>query len=78
MTDAPRPSGIARAAAQAGSITALARAMGVTHQAASRWHCKGFAPVKQAVKISQTYGSPVKELMDPLLLFLATENEPVA
>lgn len=62
------------AAQQAGSISALARAVGVSHQVANRWVLAGFAPLKRAKQIGALYGLPIRELVSPKLLDLIDES----
>jgi transposase-like protein len=52
----------------AGGVTALARALGVTHQAVYEWKRAGWCPPLRAVEIELQYGVPRRRLMNPRLL----------
>ena len=71
MAAEPQTTGIVKAAIKAGSIAALAREIGVAAQVANRWCKRGFAPPKRALQISQRYGIPARELVQPALLQVA-------
>jgi DNA-binding transcriptional regulator YdaS (Cro superfamily) len=64
--------GIDRAIASAGSISALARKLGVSHQVANRWQKRGFVPAKRAIEIELHYGIPARDLVHPSLLQIAS------
>jgi DNA-binding transcriptional regulator YdaS (Cro superfamily) len=68
MTD---QTGLARAVSAAGSISALARKLGVAHQVANRWVRRGYVPAARAIEIEVLYGVPAKELVKPSLLEIA-------
>ena len=61
-----------RAVKAAGSISALARRLGVAHQVASRWVKRGHVPPKRALEIEIYYGIPARELVKPSLLEIAS------
>ena len=65
------PTGIERAVQAAGSISALSRALKISHQVANRWHKRGHVPVERALEIEALYGVPARELVDPAVLQLA-------
>lgn len=69
MTD---PSPMERAVQAAGSITALARRLGIAHQVASRWVKRGYVPATRALQIEVLYGIPAKELVKPSLALLVS------
>lgn len=69
MTD---PSPMERAVQAAGSISALGRRLGVTHQVVCRWVSRGYVPAARALEIELHYGIPAKELVKPSLLELAS------
>jgi DNA-binding transcriptional regulator YdaS (Cro superfamily) len=68
MTDL---TGLARAVEAAGSITALARKLGVAHQVANRWVHRGYVPAARALEIEVIYGIPARDLVKPSLLEIA-------
>lgn len=68
MTTATELKGLALAVEKAGSISALARLVGVAHQVMNRWVQKGFVPLDRAVQINQEYGIPTRELVNPKLV----------
>ena len=68
MTDL---TGLARAVEAAGSISALARALGIAHQVANRWVRRGYVPAARALELEVLYGVPAKDLVKPSLLELA-------
>ena len=57
----------------AGSISALSRKLGVSHQVANRWTQRGYVPLKRARQISELYGLPLRELVAPALRELIDE-----
>jgi DNA-binding transcriptional regulator YdaS (Cro superfamily) len=61
-----------RAVQAAGSITALARRLGIAHQVASRWVKRGYVPATRALQIEVLYGIPAKELVKPSLALLVS------
>lgn len=67
-----RPTALDRAVADAGSIAALARRLGVAPQVASRWVKRGYVPAARALEIEVHYGVPARELVKPSLLEIAT------
>lgn len=60
-----------RAAEAAGSWVALARKLGVTHQAMYEWKKRGHVPPTRALEIEVHYGIPARELIKPSLLEIA-------
>lgn len=52
---------------QAGSQTALARALGVKQPVISHWRRKGWMPLTRAVQCEQMYGVSRLELVKPSL-----------
>jgi len=68
MTTATDLKGVALAVEKAGSISALARFVGVAHQVMNRWVQKGYVPLDRAVQINQEYGIPTRELVNPKLV----------
>jgi len=67
----PNMNGIDLAIERAGSISALARKLSVSHQVANRWQKRGFVPSKRALEIEMHYGVPARDLVDPSLLHIA-------
>lgn len=51
----------------AGGQAALARQLGVSQQAVSKWVQRGFAPVNRVVEIEAQFGVPRHRLIDPKL-----------
>lgn len=68
--------GIDEAITKAGSISALARHLGVSHQVVNRWQKRGFVPPKRAVELEAKYGVPLRDLVDPSLLQFALRITP--
>jgi DNA-binding transcriptional regulator YdaS (Cro superfamily) len=64
--------GISTAIKRAGSISALARKLDVSHQVVNRWHKRGFVPSKRALEIEMHYGVPARDLVDPSLMHIAS------
>ncbi len=64
--------GISAAIKRAGSISALARKLDVSHQVVNRWHKRGFVPSKRALEIEMHYGVPARDLVDPSLMHIAS------
>lgn len=58
-------SGILAAAVEAGSLSELARQVGVSPQAVQQWAGQGFVPLNRIAEIETIYGIPRKELMNP-------------
>lgn len=50
---------------QAGSISELARLVGVKPQVANRWVHQGHMPVKRARQVADLYNLPMRELVKP-------------
>lgn len=59
----------------AGSISALSRELGVSHQVTNRWVQQGFMPLARARQVAKLYGLPLRELADPKYLDLI-DDEP--
>lgn len=57
---------------KAGSISALARKLDVSHQVANRWCKRGYVPPKRALEIELHFGVPARDLVDPSLLQIAS------
>jgi len=57
--------------AQAGSISALARKLGVAHQVANRWVKRGYVPARRALELEVIYGVPASALAKPSLMLIA-------
>ena len=51
----------------AGSQQQLARALGVSQAAVSKWLLRGWAPVARAQEMEATYGEPRLNLVEPSL-----------
>jgi DNA-binding transcriptional regulator YdaS (Cro superfamily) len=64
--------GIEMAIQRAGSISALARKLNISHQVANRWVKRGHVPPKRAFEIELQYGVPARDLVDPSLLHIAS------
>lgn len=63
--------GIAQAVEAAGSISALARQLGIAPQVAQRWTVAGFVPPHRAIEISELYPHiHRRDLVEPELLEL--------
>ena len=60
--------GIYKVVEKAGGVSALARDIKVSRQAAYVWLQRGWAPPKRAVQLEERYGVPRGELMNPLLV----------
>lgn len=56
---------IARAAAAAGGQCAMARDLGVTQAAVSKWYVRGWVPLPRAREIEALYGVPRTAVADP-------------
>lgn len=69
--------GIYRAVEAAGSVSLLAKALGVTRQGIYPWLTRGYVPARRAVQIEALYKIPRNDLMDPALRAVLddTENE---
>ncbi len=68
MATTREPTALDAAVEKAGSISALARLIGVKHQVVNRWVQKGFVPLDRAVQINQEYGIPTRDLVNPRLV----------
>jgi DNA-binding transcriptional regulator YdaS (Cro superfamily) len=64
----PNMSGIAEAIAIAGSISAVARTLGVSYQAVQQWALNGYVPIGRVAEIEATYGVPRARLAPPKYL----------
>lgn len=58
-------SGILAAVVQAGSLSAVSRQLGVSHQAVQQWASQGYVPLARIPEIESLYGVPRVELMNP-------------
>ncbi len=58
-------SGLARAVQFAGGVSAFAQSLGVTHQAVYQWLRRGWLTPKRAEQVSELYGVPAADLLDP-------------
>lgn len=67
-----KSTGIDLAIKQAGSISALARKLDISHQVVNRWHKRGHVPAKRALEIELHYGVPARDLVEPSLLHIAS------
>lgn len=56
---------IEKAIAQAGGQTALARRLGITQAAVSRWVKRGYVPMRRVEAVSRLTGVAPRELMHP-------------
>lgn len=56
---------------KAGSISALARALGIAHQVANRWVKRGYVPPRRALELEVLYGVPAHSLVKPSLALIA-------
>lgn len=56
---------------KAGSISALARRIGVSQQVANRWVKRGYVPARRALEIEVIYGVPAASLAKPSLMVIA-------
>lgn len=70
--------GIGQAILKATSISQFAKAVGVSHQAASRWNARGFVPPGRVEQISGIYAIPKAKLASPKLVALLTDDTPLA
>lgn len=59
--------GIERAIEAAGGVAALARSIGVTHQAVSQWRARGWAPPSRAMQMEECTGVPRRDLVSPAI-----------
>lgn len=57
--------GLARAVQFAGGVSSFAQSLGVTHQAVYQWLRRGWLTPKRAEQVSELYGVPAAELLDP-------------
>ena len=60
-----------QAVTAAGSISALARKLGIKPQVCNRWVKRGWVPPQQALKLELFYGIPAKDLVKPSLREMA-------
>lgn len=65
LSDAKQYSGILEAVVMAGSMSKLAAAIGVSHQAVQGWVSQGFVPMARITEIEALYGVPRADLMNP-------------
>lgn len=63
-------SGISEALQKAGSQERLAEQLGVSQQAISMWHRRGWVPVRRAIEIEAQFGVPRARLISPRLIDL--------
>ena len=66
-----KPTGLGRAVEAAGSVSALARKVGVAQQVMNRWVRRGDVPAPRALEIEVMFGIPARELVKPSLLEIA-------
>lgn len=59
----------------AGGQAALARQLGVSQQAVSKWVRRGFVPVNRVVEIEAQFGVPRHRLIDPKLRDLVVMDD---
>lgn len=64
--------GIEQVIARAGSASAVARKLKVSHQVVTRWRQRGFVPASRAIELEVAYQVPARELVDPALAHIAT------
>lgn len=57
--------GLRRAVKFAGGVTAFARSIGVSHQAVYQWLRRGWLTPARAQQVSELYGVPAAELLNP-------------
>ena len=69
----PNPT-INRVAERAGSVYALAKVFGVSHQVCLRWVHQGWMPPKRAKFAGQMYDLPWVEMVNPDLRDLIAED----
>lgn len=62
---ADRYSGILDAVVTAGSLTVLAKELGVSFQAVQQWVSQGFVPTARIPEIESLYGIPREDLLNP-------------
>lgn len=67
--------GIRYAVGLAGSQTALAKALGVSNNAVSKWVRQGFVPNNRVKEISEMYGIPRARLCNPAVLALVYDDD---
>jgi len=67
--------GIADAIVSAGGQGALARKVGVSQQAVSRWVKRGWVPVTHIVKVEEMFGVSRARLINPKHLTLVNHAE---
>lgn len=64
-------SGIDKAVERAGSQTNLARILGVTQVAVSKWRASGHVPWRRAQQIERMFGIDKAELLPPEMRWIA-------
>ena len=57
--------GVAKAIAKAGGVSALARHLGVTRQRVQNWYKQGWVPKDYVVEIEAEFGVSRRELLQP-------------
>lgn len=57
--------GVVDAILAAGGQCALARKLGISHQAVSRWSKCGWVPMAHVVKVEELFGVPRARLINP-------------
>lgn len=78
LTSAKQYSGILAAVAHAGSLSQLAKDLGVSFQAVQQWVAQGYVPTARIPEIESLYGVPRASLMNPkYTAILASPEFPV-
>lgn len=67
-------SGIDRAVDAAGSVPALAKALGISHQAVYVWQRQGWCPQARALQIEKMYKIPRNSLLSPRFVELLKKH----
>lgn len=70
MTAQPKKqlTGIAEAIAQTGSMSNLAKELGVTYQAIQLWQRQGYVPIRRVTEMEARYGIARERLVHPRYL----------
>jgi len=78
LADAKQYSGILEAVVSAGSLSQLAKTLGVSFQAVQQWVAQGYVPTARIPEIESLYGVPRASLMNPkYTAILASPEFPV-
>lgn len=64
-TDPHSLPGVDALIARAGGARALARALGISHQAIYKWQRKGYVPSSRVLEFERVYGVPREHLLRP-------------